>query len=531
MTFLPVAERELRAAIRRPATWRVRFWSALLVIVVAAFMLLSARFWQSPAALGGKLFGILSYYSFAFSLFAGLFLTADCLSSEKREGTLGLLFLTDLRGHDVVLGKLLAKSLNAFYGLLTALPVIGLTLILGGVTGGEFWRLSLTLVNTLFLSLTLGLLISAVSRDDRQALGRCFLALLGVIFLPVFLSGIANAIQPGSVLTEINALSPARTFQTSSENSWMSHASGWWLSLCLTHLEGWLFLALAAWILPRTWQERPAKTRRAAVTVSPRQENPQQAARRARLLDKNPVLWLAHDPRGTSALILLITVSAALAALAGFLFADLDFLSVAGGYLVKPFGFMIKVAVAAQACRFFADARRSGSLELLLSTPLTSREIVDGQKLALKQLFFWPVICIAALHLTPILKSLTQLGAGNNSLANIPVYFLFGGPINEMAKMFADVYALGYLGMWLALTVRQPQHAFALTVLYLLVLPSVFFCAPDLLIDGVVIGVVHDKLRRELRARVAGHVLPVVARNEPRPKSGSERRQQGNLPR
>ena len=29
--------------------------------------------------------------------------TADSLSAEKREGTLGLLFLTDLRGYDVVL--------------------------------------------------------------------------------------------------------------------------------------------------------------------------------------------------------------------------------------------------------------------------------------------------------------------------------------------------------------------------------------------------------------------------------------------
>ncbi|HQU46125.1 MAG TPA: hypothetical protein PK867_25150, partial [Pirellulales bacterium] len=42
-------------------------------------------------------------------------LTADCISSERREGTLGLLFLTDLRGHDVVLGKLVVAGLGAFY--------------------------------------------------------------------------------------------------------------------------------------------------------------------------------------------------------------------------------------------------------------------------------------------------------------------------------------------------------------------------------------------------------------------------------
>jgi hypothetical protein len=35
------------------------------------------------------------------------------LRVEKREGTIGLLIFTDLRGHEVVLGKLLATSLRA----------------------------------------------------------------------------------------------------------------------------------------------------------------------------------------------------------------------------------------------------------------------------------------------------------------------------------------------------------------------------------------------------------------------------------
>ena len=67
------------------------------------------------------------------------------MSEEKREGTLGLLFLTDLRGFDVVLGKLVACSLRGAYGLVAALPVIGLALLMGGVTGFELWRLALVL--------------------------------------------------------------------------------------------------------------------------------------------------------------------------------------------------------------------------------------------------------------------------------------------------------------------------------------------------------------------------------------------------
>ena len=43
-----------------------------------------------------------------YCLLSGVWFTADCLSEEKREGTLGLLFLTDLKGYDVVFGKLVA---------------------------------------------------------------------------------------------------------------------------------------------------------------------------------------------------------------------------------------------------------------------------------------------------------------------------------------------------------------------------------------------------------------------------------------
>ena len=52
------------------------------------------------------LFGVLTGTAVLYCLLSGVRSTADCLSVEKREGTLGLLFLTDLKGYDVVLGKL-----------------------------------------------------------------------------------------------------------------------------------------------------------------------------------------------------------------------------------------------------------------------------------------------------------------------------------------------------------------------------------------------------------------------------------------
>src|SRR5688572_27689924 len=77
---------------------------------------------------------VLSWLALAYAMVAGIHATADCVSEEKREGTLGLLFLTDLKGYDVILGKLSATSLGAIYAMLAILPMISLGLLMGGVT-------------------------------------------------------------------------------------------------------------------------------------------------------------------------------------------------------------------------------------------------------------------------------------------------------------------------------------------------------------------------------------------------------------
>src|SRR5204862_25874 len=170
MTFLPIVDRELRVTARRRSIYRVRLAVALTAMVVAGFILL-VNLGAPQHQLGRHVFVGLSVLCMIYCLFSGRISTADCLSEEKREGTLGLLFLTNLKGYDVVLGKLAATSLQSIYGLLAIFPVLGLPLMMGGVTVGEFWRVILVLVVTLFLSLSLGLFVSALSRESRQAMG------------------------------------------------------------------------------------------------------------------------------------------------------------------------------------------------------------------------------------------------------------------------------------------------------------------------------------------------------------------------
>ena len=131
-----------------------------------------------PAELAQRLFLAFGILALGFCLLAGIFLTADCLSEEKRDGTLGLLFLTDLRGYDVVLGKLIATSVHAVYGLLAIFPVLALPLLMGGVTGGEFWRVVLVLPSRSCFRSVWGCLFPRCIARARQAMGGAFLGML-----------------------------------------------------------------------------------------------------------------------------------------------------------------------------------------------------------------------------------------------------------------------------------------------------------------------------------------------------------------
>src|SRR5437870_13458009 len=112
LAVLAIVERELRVAARQRATYRIRFGAVLGALALMTWKLLSFAWQQAPTSQQGRsLFVTLAVLAFIYCLFVGVRVTSDCISEEKREGTLGLLFLTDLKGIDVVLGKLTATSL------------------------------------------------------------------------------------------------------------------------------------------------------------------------------------------------------------------------------------------------------------------------------------------------------------------------------------------------------------------------------------------------------------------------------------
>ena len=116
---------------------------------------------------------------------------ADCLSRERREGTVGLLFLTPLKARDIVLAKGLAHGLRALTLWLATLPVMALPFLLGGVG----WREAVCRRRSISVRSAVrsaaGLLASCLSkRWTRAQVLACFLALaFAMVFF--FLLGFA----------------------------------------------------------------------------------------------------------------------------------------------------------------------------------------------------------------------------------------------------------------------------------------------------------------------------------------------------
>jgi len=114
MTFLPIVERELRVAARRHSTYWVRLVLALAAVVIGFFLYLAHALTPGPV-LAQQIFLGLGIPRFALlpGFRAGARRRIVSVKKSARE-RLDCYFLTDLKGYDVVLGKLVATSVNAF---------------------------------------------------------------------------------------------------------------------------------------------------------------------------------------------------------------------------------------------------------------------------------------------------------------------------------------------------------------------------------------------------------------------------------
>lgn len=487
MKALPIVDRELRMAARRRGTHGGRFAAASLGLVTASLFLWATRH-EEPSTQAHLVFLALSAIALLLALFGGVFGTADSVSEEKRNETLGLLFLTSLRGHDVVLGKLVAHSVRWLDALVALLPILTLPLLLGGIAPGVVASMTLTLLNTLFLSLALGLLVSVLARDTRGAVGGTLVALACLTLgLPLLRWGLLDLVgaPPASHPAASFTTPPAETsfgwllwpnpltpFLACVE--WLRRgataSSVLWGSLALQHALAWSALAAACLALPRIGRQGFDPAPRSRPTPHPACDLEALRALRNPVLDRDPFAWLILRDRVPTGVVW--TGLAVLAFLWASGLAELGREWLQGGLALTAFflaALWLKAVLATVATRHLHEHRHNGALELLLCTPLHIEGVLRGHRLGLDRWIATPrtaVLVAGAL--------LLAVGCAHeiSAAARWELAFLF---VVLAATLILDLHTLAQVGMTLGLRSRRYLVALGGTLAAVLAFPWVLF--------------------------------------------------------
>ena len=441
--FLPIARRELQvAALKRSTLW-VRLAGAGAALLIGGFYFGIGMMWNRGGGLGQMVFTVLTSLAFVAAMSAGMFFTSDALSEEKREGTLGLLFLTDLRGYDVVSGKLLAAGLRGFYMLLAALPIAGVTLLMGGVTGAAFWRTCLALVNALFVSLAAGLFVSSISREAQRAL-------LATMMVLIFLGGAGFLIDELTSQHVFRFSSPLFTFTRATRGT-----SIFWEALVVNQIIAWTLLALGCHFVARTWHDKPDRSASKWGSFAhwlKYGDALRRAKLRSLLMDLNPITWLTCRERWQAASFWVI-MGLLLVPVAAIPFvSSAAFRSQLWTGISTTLTLVLYLGIASQSCRFFVDARKNALLEILLSTPITGQRIIQGQWKAAWRMFGAPlVLFLAVLFFGGFLVQ--------QSMPKANPFQSLAMSVASPLVVAADLLALTWFGMWMGLTSKNANSA------------------------------------------------------------------------
>jgi len=534
MSILPIVRRELQVAARKRSTFWLRVAAAITAVLLASGCLLIARsLGVSSAEMGSNLFYALAWTCMAAALSAGLFFTSDCLSEEKREGTLGFLFLTDLRGYDVVSGKLLATSVRGFYALLAFLPILAITQMMGGITGVQYWKSSLSLVNGLFCSLAVGMFVSAISRDSQKALAATLLVLLLLALGGPLADSTIALIRKRSAQPFWSLCSPGYVLVTAS--AW--GRSPYWTALLITQLFGWTMFALACAVVPHTWQERKSRdtgSSRGWPYAWKYGGLRRRVKLRRTLLERQPMAWLVCRERWQSVVMWIMALMTAGGFLAVLCSALPMGVWITWNYVGGLFILVLYLWAASQACRFLIDARRSGLIELLLATPITEKQIISGHWRGLSRMFGLPVLLLLSAGVAGAIfsqRSFQQIASQAGSFTTSVSTNQSGATTNQGVVTYnmvaisssntgtntaptatspstgsaaqqwipivvaaaaaalttaGNLLALGWFGMWMGLTTRTANLATLKTILFVQVVPWFVIAFGSMMLMGIV---------------------------------------------
>lgn len=513
MRFLTVAERELRSAARHKATYRTRWITATAFCALLVWLLWALNGFSNRGA-APDIFVTFSVLAFLYCLFIATTRTADCISAERREGTLGFLFLSNLNSAEIIAGKLCSGALASVYGLLAIFPMLALPLLMGGITFGHFARTVLGLLNGILFGLAAGFLASVTCKRQVTAIA------CGAGFTLAMAGGLSLGAAAASSFGPTRALAPwfldFNPLYTvlAADGTAVFGPNRYWQSLGLVAGLSFAGLAMTTLLLARTWRDRPqtaAAWRQIGFRQDPEQSSsPARDALRRRLLATNPLFWLAGRQRVSAPVFMLLAVVLTLCAV--YLGVPI-LLKIMGTGTSRPVlahllawlgaGLLIHALVlyyaAMTASQRLAEDRQTGALELILCTPISERTISRGLWLAFGRRMLFPAILAVLAHgyfiwvcmvmctvdpPGPLPPGATPGEIFWNALLNRPLRgvrmdwelgFMLRCGVLMLLQLIAAWYTLGWVGRWLGLRMKRPGFAPSASLALVMVPPILAF--------------------------------------------------------
>jgi ABC-type transport system involved in multi-copper enzyme maturation permease subunit len=389
MICWPVIARELRAEARHPVNYWLRVLGAL-VFLVLPFVPVGPMIW-SPSRQGLEMFRAMNYILGAAIWLVVPLLTADCISQERREGTLGLLFLTPLTAGGIAVAKGLVHFLRALSFVVATFPVLTIPLLLGGVSGLAVLQAMAANLSAVFLALAAGMLASALCRERVRSI-------LFALGFSLLFARVQAAYLAGAGSKPLLSLGAAVVF---------------FLGV----------LGVAALGLHRHGQERPPSPELlelAEVFCKPRLWPSLFHRKMTRALNRNPIGWLQQyswSARLTKwgwcfgivvAELMLVRDSTRppwgwqsfFTGLFPFLAPPIAMVLsgpvAAGPIEQEALAFILGLGLALTAAGSFHRERQTGAMELILVTPLRVNQIIAGRLLGIASQFL-PALAVLLL--------------------------------------------------------------------------------------------------------------------------------------
>jgi hypothetical protein len=475
---------------RRHYLTRVLYGLGLLAAVALAWLVVYGT-WSGGhpdsiaqrARMGEQLFRQVCVVQVAAILVLTPVFLSGAIAGEREEAKFDALLLTWLTDREIVLGKLLSRSLILFLVILTAAPVLGLFILFGGVDPLSMVRAVVAQATVLLFTAAECLYLSAKSHNAVTALLRTYWRLTILLFalpaavltvdhtllatpktpeqtLLVVLVGVLNPVS--SVFLAVDGFAykqaglPVFIVTVTLPTAWAVYRI-WRAVVHVRQPRDWFYLLVRRWALHiRDWlyahtnlegeiQDELDRLQREFPNVGRPVSNPLwQRARRCHVYDRHRYARWTQMAVGLAVLIfqgMLIVAERR------------DFVSLYALPAVAVLWGVLLMLVGVLAASSIVGDRRRGFFDLVLLTPLSGRSVVDGVLGAIWEHIRW---------FAPVPVVFTFL----NSLAGTPSFFGFLSMM-LIGTLFCALCMVS--GLTFSLAARTPAGALTALAAFLVV--------------------------------------------------------------